>query len=88
MSERKCTSCGSVDFIPMPLLKGTLFFEAGDLRSNVDSFACSKCGHIELYAIHSQIDEYYEKEAELLKIKEEKARLYSELIEKQPVLMN
>ena len=71
MPDRKCTACGSEELKPIPILYGSIC--EGKVEQTVDSFYCTQCGHIELYARSTEIQKCVEKE-KLQKAAEEETK--------------
>ena len=59
-TQRKCTVCGNTELIPLRFAyvdgEPGVFFEP-----TVDSFACTKCGHMEFFAREEDIQRYLDK---------------------------
>lgn len=62
MSEQICTACGSDQLKPISILHSCVC--DGKVTQTVDSFYCTKCGHVELYARASEIEKCLKQEAD------------------------
>ena len=89
-AKKKCSVCGCESLIPMRF--GTIDGEPGVFFvPTVESFACTKCGHMEFYARKEDIQNYLDKQElarkdaekreaalkEIAKAREERERLLS-----------
>ena len=46
---KKCTVCGCEDLKPIRIINSQVLRTHGYVEQTVDSYACTKCGHVELY---------------------------------------
>lgn len=76
----KCLNCGSQEFFQIQLLNTKIILDFPSEAQIVTSYACKKCGHVELFAPQKMIDEQIARENK--KLEEEKLKTeYSQKIE-------
>ena len=47
---KKCTACGCEDLKKIKIISSEILATHGYVEQTVDSYVCTKCGHVELYA--------------------------------------
>ena len=68
----KCLNCGSQEFFQIQLLNTSIILDFPRNAQIVTSYACKKCGHVELFAPQEIIDNQLAKENR--KLEEEKLK--------------
>lgn len=45
----KCTNCGCKNLVEISIIENNILRTHGDVWQTVSSYACAKCGHVDLY---------------------------------------
>lgn len=81
-NKMKCLNCGNTEMFSVSMSQSFYCFECGGgctkPSDDIRSFACAKCGHIELFASEEMIESYKKR-----KRKEEIAEIRREQMERE-----